>query len=698
MPTDLATGLSTFYPPVYAVTPQGVTEIVNGLDAVKRWDGLTAALENSGVEVLGVGTFTGTETGAGTIANGTYQIAFRFLDDESQPGNLSALVECVVTGGPRQYINYTNIPSPTDTRTTQVQIFRSTAGQSRVLYLVATSASTVASPTNTINNTDDDSDADLQTKTALPINFPDGTINARRFGVPPAHVRTVIQHDERTFWGVPAFYSYGHAEVTNGSASVVIVGGTPTSAMIGRLFSVRGHATEYTISNVSGQTVTLSAVYTGTTDWIAPYSIYPAKATWRRIYFGYPGEPESVNADDAWDVQADPSAESALTGLYSFNSFVYVTTQNNTFRWSFQFNPNTDGAMYPNYDRGMLNPRAYCRADNIIGVMDRMGIYLTGGGNVNPISEGIQDYFRQGIVWERKEWFHAAAYAEEETMRFFVCLDGSRYPKHALCLNYTTGEWWVEEYPWEVSSSLTMPIGGRKRLLLGAEHERISIYGDSPQDGMPEGSAGGGRYTVASALSYSVTVSSPGWQVNADIIGTSIYIIKGRGRGQTRRIVNASKTTGRIDIKTPWTVQPDASSIVVVGGIRYLWRSDVLDMVASYPMSKKIEVMADPTEYDSNIALSVYRNNKDTPVASKGNAGNAAGGEILTGDTGWVFNVKQNQGTDANKEHDGVVWIGIDDGYNTRNPGEVRFLEVEVAGCTEREQVVLHSIDVSGAG
>lgn len=686
MPTSLSTTRSVDEPSTRVVTARNDVLITNGLEAVKRDDGVGSALENAGIPLAVNGSFSGSWGTAGSIT-GTYYYAFRYIDDEGIPGDLSVVQSAVASS--HSTISYSNIPVSSDTRTAGRQIFRSTAGQDEELYL-----DKQINDNSTTSTTSTNSDATLTaaSNTRLRILAPDGTINARRFGVPPDHMGHVCYHSNRTIWTGSTPYTKGHAQVTNSSATVTIVGGTVTSVMDGRKFQVRGDTTEYTIDAVDtgANTLTLSANYAGSTDLFASYMVHMGKEHWRRLYFGYPGEPESVYTNDAVDIDADYSAERRIIAAYSFNSFIYVATATRTYRWVFANDPAV-GDFYPSEERGLLNKRCYCHVENSVACMDREGIYLFNGGTANPISNVISDWLRKNVFWHNARWFHASALPSEETVKFFVCLDGSRYPRHSVCFNYRTLRWWYEEYPWPIASSVSVPIAVRKEILYGGPQEMVllgSQYADVPDQQRTLAA----RYSVSAATQMTVTLSSPDWLEEADVALGPIAIVSGRGKGQQRQVLGANTSTGVIKIDRPWLIKPDTTSKAVLGAVPYTLTSKVFEVLPS-SMDPAMELTVTPTDNDASLDVKFYYNYRTAASDQSERSFVEVPYKTTRGRPEIEINIDRDQ---SSGEWDGNIQLGLEIGHDGRGPAKVRHLQIEAEGYQARDQIVLHGLDING--
>jgi hypothetical protein len=686
MPTSLSTTRSVDEPSTRVVTARNDVLIANGIETAKRDDGIGSALENAGIPLAVNGSFTGSWGTAGSIT-GVYYYAFRYIDDEGIPGSLSELQ--TDTAASESTISYSNIPISSDSRVAGRQIFRSTAGQDTELYL---DVQLNDNSTTSTSSTKSDATLTAVTNPRLRINAPDGLVNARRFGVPPDHMGHVCYHSNHTIWTGSTPYSKGHASVTNGSPTVTIVGGTVTSVMDGRKFVVRGDTAEYTIDSVDtgANTLTLSTNYAGSTDPFASYMVFKGKEEWRRLYPSYPGEPESVYSEDAVDIDSDYSAERRIIAAYSFNSFVYVATPTRTYRWVFANDPRV-GDFYPTEERGLLNKRCYCYVENQVACMDREGIYLFNGGVANPISNVISDWLRKNIFWHNARWFHASSLPSEETVKFFVCLDGSRYPRHSVCFNYRTLRWWWEEYPWPIASSASVPVAVRKEILYGGPQEMILLggkYTDLP-DQQRDLTA---RYSVSAATQMSVTLSSPDWLDEADVALGPIAIVSGRGKGQQRQVLGANTSSGVVKIDRPWSVQPDTTSKAVLGAVPYLMATKVFEVLPD-SMAPGFELTVTPTDHDASLDIKWYLNYRETATDQSQRTFEDGAYKVTKGRPEVEVNIDRDQATG---EWDGNIQFPIEAGHDSRGPARMRYVQIEAEGYQARNQIVLHGLDING--
>ena len=677
MPTALHTSRTVLRPICRATVPTGEVYLADGVNIPVRDDGYRATVENAGMPAVTNGSFAGSSSGSGSI-NGKYYFGVRYLDDEGIPGNLSALLS--FTAASDVTIAYTNVPTSGDTRTAKREIYRSTAGQADVLYL-----DTSLNNNTTTGTTGSATDATLRTRARLPILTPDRKINARRFGRPPSHMGVTIQHGDRSYWSVPITVDAGHAEVTNASATVTLRGPTPTTAWINRQFRANTHRSAYTITNVSGVTLTLVRNWGGSTDLMARYAVQPDKNERNKIYPSFRGEPESINPADAVIMESDQTTEEEMTGMLRFGSYVFLATAATTYRWVFTTDP-TNGPIYPHLNRGLLNQRCHCRADDWLYVMDRQGVYRFNGG-LEEIDDSIRDYFTTKIVWQGATWFHCAAYPLEGVVRFFVCLDGSKYPRHALAFDYRTGGWWEEEYPWMVPSATQAPSPSKRILITGGVRNAVNVL-DGAVDGDNEYLTG--RYQVTTATVLSATVSGADW-TDASLRGTPIEIVEGRGKKQTRIVHIAAKATGKITVDRPWSVKPDSTSVLMIGGIHYRWRSKVFSADRKLGNQSAV-VYLKPAERTAVADLRLYENRKGSATTMNDNLSSPQGAKVEKDSENVQFPIHRAR-TDG--EWDGVIEASFSDQTSNKGPTR-RYMQIELDGTANREPFEVYEIRAGG--
>lgn len=139
---------------------------------------------------------------------GVYQCAVRFLDStpESQggpiPSSISELVE-VNVGESASSFTWSFNHTVLDDRVTAMELWRSSAGQSVLLYRVGTIQRANFASTYTEAVSDVDLiDATRSGYGLMPVTLPSGQINARRFEIPPGNYCVACMFQDRAWYAV----------------------------------------------------------------------------------------------------------------------------------------------------------------------------------------------------------------------------------------------------------------------------------------------------------------------------------------------------------------------------------------------------------------------------------------------------------------------------------------------------------------
>lgn len=671
----------------FAQHADGLLLVANGIDSVLRWDGLTDLAETAGVVAPTVAP-TLTASGVGTIS-GQYFAYTRWLDRYRNVSNLSPL------GGPitataKGTITYTNVQAPTDPKVVTRQILRNTAGQTAVFY-VDVETTNLALTTFASTKTD----TLLQAEEAVSLLDEDSRPLANLHGVPPTDRSVVAAHLDRMFLAGENVVTKGSVALTSGSPTVTGAGTGWRSTLAGRFLWVSGATKPYEILSVdaTNQTLTLTENYAGTTNPYALYAIRPALPRRRIVQFSEAGLPESWPATNAISVQEDSDE---ITALMPMGSFIYILCRRNTYRLTFQESPLKDGFVFFANARGCVNHRCWALAGDSAFLMDEQGCYFMGAsGEVEEISGPIQDLFetsplppglsnRPRIQWSASRHFHAVWEPVSGLMRWFVTLSGQGRPRHALVFDAARKGWWLEEYPWTITSSTEFRLANSPRIALGGPRANLLLQGQrtldlvSPQSGTVRGVA-----TSASPTSLTDTLAS----FSSSLVGAPLVIVDGEGRGQQRIITQVSSTTLTIDV--PWTKLPDATSAYQCGGISWRYRTGWFRFAENENENpRRLEITFQPTLAPCTLDARLYYDRSTDPVewGSTYSSDDASGFSSEGGSPYLVANLAKLIGfvqrrLDGKREHylDGP-----------------RFLQVELAGVSNQDLILIHGIRLDG--
>ena len=557
-------GISKRFPVHYAETPRGVLLIADGIDSVLRWDGISRNFYPAGIIAPTTAPVI-SYSGSGSIT-GTYTAYVRFVDDEGNVSNLSPISNSI-TSNNSLTISYASVPVSAEGRVVLRQIIRNTDGQATTYYVdVETSdlTSTTFSSTKT--------DAVLATQEAVVLLDSNNEVIINIHAPPPNYKAVPVSHLNRMFLAVDVEYKEGSIQVTKGSTTVMGVGTRWPSTLVGRELYVVGSnkAFEVTAVDVTNQSLTIDSPYEAGTEPFAVYAIRAQRSERRLVYYSESGLPESWPATNAFSLQDDGDE---ITGMVVQGSFLYVVEKRHIYRFTFQIDPATDGFVFLATSRGSVNQRCIVQVEDDLYMLDESGVHkYNGGQSAESLSVAIQNLFRpgepNGINWlaDKRLW-HASHAPTQDTIRWFVALAGSKSPRHALCFNYRQERWWVEEYTATITGSALASLGYR-RPLVGSDARRILALDQGALDGPePQGDLSG----VVDSAGPMLIVDSGASYTADGVVNSPVWITKGRGIGQSRRVVSVS--SGQIVTDRPWAVTPDSTSSYQVGGIYYEWNS-----------------------------------------------------------------------------------------------------------------------------
>lgn len=270
---------------------------------------------------------------------------------------------------------------------------------------------------------------------ALPIVLPDGGPNAYRFRPPPANKSTVVVYQDRAWYAVDS---------------------------PGRR-------------------------YDGTADSEA--------AEPNTLYFSEIDEPESVPETNSLILQDNVNGSDRITALMPFGGGMVVFQERNCYRLSYATEPLLDGSISLIAQRGCLHQRAYDVNEGVAYVADYAGIYVLDGTQVEPLSDGIDDFWVSGAIkFSAASNFHLRVDPRSRIVRFFyadaVATSGN-LPDRALCYHPLTKAWWVEVYGQSVTAATAVRTGSQIALVAGGAGGAVFRLDSGGTDLLANGSTQG---------------------------------------------------------------------------------------------------------------------------------------------------------------------------------------------------------------
>lgn len=604
MPSTIYTASNSDYPAAILPVDDNVLLIADGMGPMIAWNGTSIDALSAGV-VAPTTALVLADGGAGAITTTNATAYIRYVKQGEIFSDFSPISNALTITG--RQITYSSIPVPTEAGIIRKEIFRTLSGGGATIYLDV-SLTNLATTSTTSNN----ADGVINLLEAVVLLDADDNVIGNVNGVPPDDKAVIVSHLGRIFASVEVNHTRGHVNVTSGSAQVTGIGTYWTSQMAGRLLYVLGSTQPYEIASVGAiaggvQTLTLTTNYAGTTASFQRYAIRPDPDRRRTFQFSEPFLAQSWQAVNAISI---PETGDDITCLISQNGYLYIVERSHTHRLTYQNDPAGDGTVRLLTKRGCVNARSWVLVGEFIYLLDEQGIYRYDGGiGTESISSPIQDMFRTDggdgfkINWRASKWFHAVHYPAQETIRWFVALSGLRYPRHALCYNHQNNRWWVEEYRVPISSSTTARIS-LLRAMVGSEHGKVFGLGVGTLDQVDEQLWP--RRTATSATH--TTLSDTSAAFTSDLVGAPISIVDGRGKGQVRDVLSVPSPT-KLNIRAPWLVLPDSTSVYQVGGMPWEWLGGISRWTpksSGEQQTRELEAVFQPTSGAASMDLETY--------------------------------------------------------------------------------------------
>ena len=413
-----------------------------------------------------------------------------------------------------QRVVYKNVQIPNDPRIVKRQILRNTNGQTEVFFVdleTTDLTSTVFFSTLT--------DELLSDKEDVPLY--DSNMNQIANGFPeiPNWKPFAASVNDRVFYAGSISYSQGSAKVANGNALVYGIGTDWKTTFAGRRFFTGSSIKPSIVSSVDegNQIITLIEPFIGKSSPYSAYTISPPYLEKKALYYSEVGQPKKVRTTSGLVLQEE---QDEIVGLVNLDTFLLIFCKSKLFRLTFGNSPDTDGSIYPaSYTRGAINQKCIVVRGSAAVTLDRLGVYAYSEGKeetlstkITSIFEGTNKYY--SINWKYSDYFHAIHILSKSTIRWFVVMGSGRYPRHAICYNYKTDAWWIEEFSTPIMSSCQDFDLSSPTCFLGTNNNRILRYPFGNLDGLD---------SSTSIVSGTITASSKLWiedsNVNFDSIG-----------------------------------------------------------------------------------------------------------------------------------------------------------------------------------
>jgi hypothetical protein len=624
------------------------------------------------VALIGVGGIT--------EANGTFKIEvidadfFILLETQTNSGN-------TYTGGGTwnagvKTINYTDVQVPTDSRIVKRQILRNTNGQTEVFFVDVETSDITSTVFSSILD-----DEALSNNEDVPLYNSENKQIANSFAEIPNWKPCAATVSDRSFYGGSISYTDGSAKILNGSSLVYGIGTKWKKTFVGRRFLTPNSINFSIIKSVDieNQTLTLNAPFSGVSGPYSNYSIAPPYLEKKALYYSEIGQPKNIKTTSGLVLQEE---QDEIIALLNLDTYLLIFCKSKLFRLTFGSSPDTDGSIYPaSYTRGALNQKCIVTMGAAAVAMDRLGVYTYLEGKEEAISLQINSLFEGSnknydINWKYSRFFHAVHISSKSTIRWFVVMGAGRYPRHALCYNYQTNAWWIEEFSVPIMSSCQDFEVSASTCFLGTNNNRVLRYPSGNLDGHDQ-SLGKVNGSITSSQSMWIEDSSFNFDL-VQAVNNPVTIFTQDGTSYNRVIKKTSGTRAYLD--RPLIVKISGATYTL-GSSPWLFKTGTFRIEGNDKnIVRNMEINYQPTSLPSFFNLKFYRDRLNETLVFKKPYRKQTEQEFYVSDDGkkLIGNFINDLGAlqqrfDTHKESsvDGVKYIALELNGNTTESEEI---------------------------
>lgn len=511
-----------------------------------------------------------------------------------------------------------------------------------------------------------------------------------RASPPPQDKSFLCSHMGVLFAAGSVHHDQGHVVGQAGSRVLQVVAGDWGDWCVGRQIEISGVAGEYEVLawNAADGLATLDVPLRGSFAY-ARYTLSPPPAERRLVRYSEPDDPESW---PPWNALAMPGESDEVVGLYSAGSQLYVVCKKVLYRMAFSGPPAETATLSLVARRGCVNGRCIVLMDDGACFLDDSGVWAQTPTDLSePLSQAISDLFRNDddaaikIDWESDDipHWHGSHDSAHGISRWFVSIVGRDKLDTALCLHHETGEWWIEQYPFEVRSSAEANFAGRDRTIVGADLRRVACLWGDTLDLAPADPASG---SVSDSDATTLTDDAADF---GDLAGRPVSVVMADGTVQTRII--ASNTADTIEVVAPWTTPPAAGLSYVVGGVPWEWKGQWLRRSAEQTGNpQNLEVIHRPLSASAEVSILLYFDQASTP-RSWSWASREDGVTVESGSPRIGVNLARTG------PRPGYLAKRLEDHADIHAYGDL-FLSIALAGVQASEVVRIYRVAVEGYG
>lgn len=543
----------------YAAGPR--VYYTNCFDKVQTWDGIDSQSRDAGI-VGPTGAPGSPAAASGNTTNGNHRVRYRYRDSKTSfVSSPSDELTVSVSGGNGQLTfdigtSGTDLIRSGDAKVDTIDV-EMTPVNGQIFYRAASVLNSASSVVVSI------ADASLIQQFNASANYGSSETGDIFSHEQPPIAAVGVFHQGRVFLGGDLPYTIT-ATFTNNSASV---SGTGFSAnWAGRVVRAGSDTVAYRISAATTTTLTLEAVYAGSTG---SKSAVVYSATPNRLYYSRALLPESFYASRfARDVLQNRGDQ--LVAMLGRPDALYLFGRYSSERLVFTADPSaTTSKLEPiQGNRGAFHQRVLVEAEGELFAWDRQGVYLA-GMRPQHLSGPIDDFLTEEADYSLSAKFHASYDPVDRTLYFFYVRSGDTQPKYAACFDLDGKRWHIAKFLVAQTASAVMPTDdGQVRLMLADENGYTWFLGvDGSFDGVPPTND-----TVLTTTSGSTTtviqITGSTLDTTTGLAGAVLY---NPTSGESRVI--SSNTASAITVSSAFSGAPSSGVTLYLGPIQFEWRS-----------------------------------------------------------------------------------------------------------------------------
>lgn len=484
--TTIASGLDTQNRMCFAAC-QSQIYLSNGFNDVGVWDGLSATLQDAGMEGPASVIGSPTSAAAGGFDNGQHLIRYRYKNSRTKyVSNPSDALTYTVSGG-NGLLTFniaaaaTPIITSADAKcdTIIVEVTRVGGG---AYYLAGSAANATGSIQVGMND-----NALSQQQNIDAVYGGDERGDTYSSEIPPLGTICIPYRGRMWILGDAAYPLTG-VTFTNGSAAVT--GSGFNLRWAGYIIVKAGDTTGYQILSVASTTaMTLARVYAGSTSTTTAQvtSPTPNLGYYSRLFL-----PEQF-FPTAWAREFLAEQSDQVRAAVGRKDGLYVFGFTSAERLIFNADPSAaaGATLSPlKGKRGAWHQRVVIEVEGEIYSWDRQGMWRV-AEVPQHLSKPIERILETDLDFDQSEQFHTAFDPSSRSVMFFYVAAGDDSPKFAACMEIDTGRWFLVQFQQGITASNIVPTtDGEVRLMLGDENGYSWYYGiNGSFDGPPANSS-----------------------------------------------------------------------------------------------------------------------------------------------------------------------------------------------------------------